>query len=169
MSIELRVWMFEDSGRALDDGGFDTFYAGWLYQLAVDGCVYALRRYRDTSKEVSFQGTRQALTPCDSEEFEGPEVPIRGGVPYTDPVFVKAAQWFLHQPGIERLTVSTSDPEYPGQSYVPVDPSRLPMPALPVTEETSETSEPPESEWDGFLGYDAQPLTSHRWRRRNGH
>ncbi len=52
MSIELRVWMFEDSGRALEGGGFDTFYAGWLYQLAVDGGVYTLRRYRDTPKEV---------------------------------------------------------------------------------------------------------------------
>lgn len=165
--VQLRVWLFEDSGLAVEGGGFDMYYAGWDYELIVDGRVYGLRRYQDEADEVAFHGTSRAPTPEGSDSHP-PDEGIQAGVPYDDPRFVKAALWLLDQPGIERLTVFTSDPpKYPEQSYVPVDPARLNAagPALKATDETLETSEPLQSELDAFLGYDAQPLTSRRWRR----
>lgn len=75
--------------------------------------VYALRQYEDEDA-IHFMGNG----PDGTEQ-------IRGGVPYSDPVFAEAARWLLRLPGVERLTVFTSDPEFPDDAYAPVDPSRL--------------------------------------------
>ena len=75
--------------------------------------VYGLRQYAHDD-EMSFTGNGA----------DGTE-PIRGGVPYTDPVFAEAVRWLLQLPGVERLSVLTSDPEFPDGGYAPVDPRRL--------------------------------------------
>ncbi len=54
-----------------------------------------------------------------------PGTPTVSGVPYDDPIFVKAARWLLDQSGIEQLCVFTQDSEFPGVSFIPVDPQRL--------------------------------------------
>lgn len=85
--------------------------AGGL-KLIVDGRVYALSRNDDRSKEVNFHGTRTVPTPETSSPYSddfGDVQRIRGGVPYNDPIFVKAARWLLDQPGIEQLRVFLND------------------------------------------------------------
>lgn len=75
--------------------------------------VYGLRQYEDDD-HIAFMANGQ----------DGAE-PIRGGVPYDDPVFAEAARWLLQLPSVNRLTVLTSDPEFPETAYAPVDPGRL--------------------------------------------
>ena len=105
----LRTTRFED--RGIGPGGSD--YLGWIHELHMADRVYVLRQYADEDA-IHFHGNGN----------DGTE-PIRGGVPYDDPVFAAAARWLLQLPGVERLTVFTDDPEFPDDAYAPVDPSRL--------------------------------------------
>ncbi len=54
-----------------------------------------------------------------------PGTPTVSGVPYDDPIFVKAARWLLDQPGTDQLRVFLDDIEYSSNPFVPVDPDRL--------------------------------------------
>jgi hypothetical protein len=122
----LREEPFEDS--APDQSGEDYlyYYAGWVGELFLDDRCYLLRRYEDTAEEVSFMAVAYGVGPEDDLMAPGaPQDRIRGGVPYSDPVFVKAARWLLGQPGVERLKVFTSDSEHPDDAYPPVHPERL--------------------------------------------
>ncbi len=128
MAIELRAFPFEDKPDEEEPGGgYAYYYAGWIYELLLDDRVYLLRRYSDEPDRVSFQGVLEAPTKSDANRF-GSSQRIRGGVPYDDPAFVEAALWLLDQPGIKRLCVLTSDPEFPEMPYVPVDPAGLTEP-----------------------------------------
>lgn len=105
----MRSQRFEDLG--IGPGGSD--YIGWDHELEIEGRVYRLRQYEDESA-VHFMSNG----PTGDDR-------IRGGVPYDDPVFTRAARWVLRLAHVEQLTVFTSDPEYPDDSYAPVDLSRL--------------------------------------------
>lgn len=129
MHITLRAWPFEVKPEEADEngeaGGYEYHYAGWNYELVVDGRIYVLGRRSDEPERVDFYGTTATPTPEGCDEPAGDYEGISGGVPYKDAVFVKAARWLLKQPGIERLTVFTSDPEFPDNHFVSVDPQRF--------------------------------------------
>ncbi len=129
--IELRSWWYEEKLEPGDNP--QSYYSGWILELIVDGRVYALNRNDKRPGQVNLFGTRAAPTPQSASPY--PEDPgavrrIGRGVPYYDPIFVKAARWLLDQPGIEKLRVFTDDPEYPGISFAPVDPQKLTEPGL---------------------------------------
>lgn len=105
----LHTTRFED--RGIGPGGSD--YLGWTHVLEIADRVYALRQYADDDVIAFMSGGAEG------------NKPIRGGVPYADPVFARAASWLVQLPSVERLIVLTSDPEFPDDAYAPVDPSRL--------------------------------------------
>lgn len=129
LPIELRSWWWEvkpDENELVPDDGYRL--AGWTLELVVDGRTYALGRSDNRSREVNFYGTRLQPTPETSSPYSddfGDVQRIRGGVPYDDPIFVKAARWLLDQPGIDQLRVFLDDVEYSNNPFVPVDPDRL--------------------------------------------
>lgn len=105
----LHTTRFED--RGIGPGGSD--YLGWDHELQMTDRVYGLRQYADEDA-IHVVGNG-----------EDGKARIRGGVPYDDRVFAEAVRWLLQLPGVERLTVFTSDREFPNDAYVPVDPGRL--------------------------------------------
>jgi hypothetical protein len=105
----LRTTRFED--RGMGPGGSD--YLGWDHVLHVGPRAYGLRQYAG-----------EGVMNVTGNGVDGTER-IRGGVPYNDPEFALAARWLLQLPGVNQLTVLTSDPEFPDDAYVPVDPGRL--------------------------------------------
>lgn len=124
--IELRSWWYEEKLEPGDNP--QSYYSGWILELVVDGRVYGLGRNDKRPRVVNFYGTQAVPTPQSASPYPedvGEVQRMGGGVPYDDPIFVKAARWLLDQPGIEKLKVFTQDPEYPGISFVPVDPQRL--------------------------------------------
>lgn len=134
MTITLRAWPFEVKPEDADDedGGADEYYyAGWSYELVVDSRVYVLSRDRDKPTQMDVHGTQDVPTPTQATSPSEAFAEVRrilGGVPYDDPVFVKASSWLLQQPGVERVRVFTSDPEHPDDPFVPVDPDCLTEP-----------------------------------------
>jgi hypothetical protein len=123
----LRETRFEDFDFDETGKEYLYYYAGWTGELFLRDRGYVLRRYEDTPEEVSFQLVEYDVRPGDDLLHPRAlgEGYIKGGVPYSDPVFVEAARWLLARPWIEKLTVLTSDPEYPDDAYAPVDPRRL--------------------------------------------
>jgi hypothetical protein len=111
--ISLKRTRIED--RGIGPGGSD--YLGWIYELEIAGRTYGLRSYDDEPGRIAFMDVRMA-----GESEPGP---IRGGVPYADAVFARAARWLLATGEHSAITVLCSDPEHPNDAYVPVDPDRL--------------------------------------------
>lgn len=111
--ISLKRTRFED--RGIGPGGSD--YLGWVYELDIAERTYGLRAYDDEPGRIAFMDVRMP-----GESKRGP---IRGPVPYTDAVFARGARWLLETGEYSVMTVLCSDPEYPNDAYVPVDPDRL--------------------------------------------
>jgi hypothetical protein len=112
-NISLSSTPFADPG--IGPGGSD--YIGATHELRIGERAYALRSYDDEPGEISFMRVQD---PGD----DGWQ-PIRGGLPYDDPVFGEAARWLLARPEINRIRVFCSSLEHPDESYPYVDPDRL--------------------------------------------
>jgi hypothetical protein len=114
--VSVRTTRFED--RGIGPGGSD--YLGWIHEVRVLDTTFWIRQYEDEIERMDFLEW--------DRETPGEGHSIRGGIPYADPAFAAAARWALSLPGVRKVCALASDPEYPDESYPPVDPTRLGAP-----------------------------------------
>jgi hypothetical protein len=104
-----------EASELQEDGIYDYYYSYYVYTFEAEGRRLIARQYDDELTIASFlnhcQRRKRPGGWCSPRQFEE--------IPYSDPLFKKAAQYLLKQEGIKRIDILLCE------GYVPADLTRL--------------------------------------------
>ena len=105
--MEIKKEHFLDKGEQDEQGFYDYYYEGDLYEISFDNITYYARCYTHTPDELSFH----------AREISGKDGRIFKRIPYKEATFIECVKHFRDNLGFRQFKLLTSS----GKRYEPVD------------------------------------------------